>query len=677
MAKNYRPLVIGPTFVASFSPGFLRATRSSWKACASPAIHADTLLDRAWCLFPVTPVFAMVFNAFLKGAFLATLQQVACAVSIADIQGASWVSTLSGQTVSNLTATVTAKGSSGFWIQETRGKNVAISNGLNVFTTSKTILASVAVGDLISLSGKVADFRSTSNPSYLFATELESPTNITILSTNNTVAPLVLGQDRSPPTQRLSGLDRGNDGWLSVPGNRSQIEVEDHKLNPTKYGMDFWKSLEGQLVTVPSPTATDFANSFGEFWVYGDWNVTGQNSRGGLTITIGPDNVPDANPETIIIGSPLDGTKNPTVSLGMQFSDITGVVVYQFGFYYLVPFTAPKVVSTPSSVIPPATIVPSDDECTITLGDYNIENMAPNSSHMPTVANHIANFLNTPDIMFVQEVQDNSGPTDDGVVIANLTLTNLSNAVQSAGNASAVYNFTEISPVNDQDGGEPGGNIRVAYLFNTTKFSLVPGSPAGGALDATKPKKSTDGVMLTFNPGRIDPTNAAWNASRKPLVAHWETPSGTRFFTVNLHLTAKLGGTSTQGDARPPINAGDQRTSQVKTVATFVKSLLKLDPNANIIVAGDCNEYTQTRSVFAAFDGLLTEVDVTANIPDVERYTYLFDQNAEQLDHMFVSSAIAARGGIAVEHVHVNNWAASLSVRASDHDPSVAQLKIC
>lgn len=75
-------------------------------------------------------------------------------------------------------------------------------------------------------------------------------------------------------------------------------------------------------------------------------------------------------------------------------------------------------------------------------------------------------------------------------------------------------------------------------------------------------------AMRSFNPGRIDPTNAAWNSSRKPLVAHWETPSGTRFFTVNLHLTAKLGGTSTQGDARPPINAGvDQRTSQVKTVA--------------------------------------------------------------------------------------------------------------
>ena len=82
---------------------------SRLRPCTGPQVHADTLLDRAWCLFPYTLVFTMVFNALLKGAFLATLQQVVCAVSIADIQGASWVSTLSGQTVSNLTATVTAK----------------------------------------------------------------------------------------------------------------------------------------------------------------------------------------------------------------------------------------------------------------------------------------------------------------------------------------------------------------------------------------------------------------------------------------------------------------------------------------------------------------------------------------------------------------------------------------
>lgn len=43
----------------------------------------------------------------------------------------------------------------------------------------------------------------------------------------------------------------------------------------------------------------------------------------------GPNGVPDANPEVVIVGSPLDGTKNPKVSLGKQFADITGIIAYQ------------------------------------------------------------------------------------------------------------------------------------------------------------------------------------------------------------------------------------------------------------------------------------------------------------------------------------------------------------
>ena len=97
-----------------------------------------------------------------------------------------------------------------------------------------------------------------------------------------------------------------------------------------------------------------------------------------------------------------------------------------------------------------------------------VDNFSPTSPTVPVIANHVANFLNTPDIMFFQEIQDNSGPTDDGTVIANVTLTNLAIAVQKASNASAVYNFTEIPPINDESGGEHGGNIRNAYLYVLT-----------------------------------------------------------------------------------------------------------------------------------------------------------------------------------------------------------------
>ena len=97
---------------------------------------------------------------------------------------------------------------------------------------------------------------------------------------------------------------------------------------------------------------------------------------------------------------------------------------------------------------------------------------------------------------------------------------------------------------------------------------------------------------------------------------------------------------------------------------------------SNLIVGGDFNEFDQTRSVFAAFEGLLFEVDVLANVTPVERYTYVFDQSNEQLDHIFVSKAVSERE-VEVEHIHVNNWSEELSLRASDHDPTVARVRVC
>lgn len=69
-------------------------------------------------------------------------------------------------------------------------------------------------------------------------------------------------------------------------------------LVPTQFGLDFWSSLEGQLVKIPSPIAIDFENEFGEFWVRGNWPVTGENGRGGLTITANATGDVDTNPES-------------------------------------------------------------------------------------------------------------------------------------------------------------------------------------------------------------------------------------------------------------------------------------------------------------------------------------------------------------------------------------------
>lgn len=53
-----------------------------------------------------------------------------------------------------------------------------------------------------------------------------------------------------------------------------------------------------------------------------------------------------------------------------------------------------------------------------------------------------------------------------------------------------------------------------------------------------------------------------------------------------------------------------------------------------------------------------------------------YDMNAQALDHMYVSPAIARNKATRFEHIHVNSWAADADA-VSDHDPSVALFDLC
>lgn len=150
------------------------------------------------------------------------------------------------------------------------------------------------------------------------------------------------------------------------------------------------------------------------------------------------------------------------------------------------------------------------------------------------------------------------------VVDANVTLTTLVNNITAAGGLT--YEFVDIDPVNDQDGGEPGGNIRQAYLYNPDVIKLRNPNPGS----STTANVVLPGPELKYNPGRIDPQNTtAWKASRKPLAAAWETLDGkNKFFTVNVHFESKYGSSPIEGDARPPVNGGiENRYAQMEDTA--------------------------------------------------------------------------------------------------------------
>ncbi|RAH77764.1 endonuclease/exonuclease/phosphatase family protein, partial [Aspergillus japonicus CBS 114.51] len=592
---------------------------------------------------------------------VALLVQTALAVTINEITGDRYISPYAGTQVTGLEGLVTAKGSSGFYLRSTSpDSDDKTSNSVYVYGSSVT--KSVTVGDIVTLSGKVTEYRSTS--SYVYLTEIESATDITVVSSGNTVTPIVIGgKGRSPPTEQFTSLDNGDP--FSLPGNSSQLSTANPVLDTTAYGMDFWQSLSAEFVSLSGLTAISKANSYGDTWVIGDWAVSGKNERGGLTMTAN-----DSNPEALFIGSPLDGSKNPTdVKLGDTLGDITGIITQAYGYYALLPSTALSVTASNATEAPKTSLV-SNKKCKITFGDYNVDNLGPDSSTLPGVAGHIANQLQSPDIVFLQEIQDNDGSTNDGVVSANVTLSTLVSSIAEQGGVQ--YEFFDIDPVDGTNGGESGGNIRCAYLYNPEVVRLRDANP-GTSTTGTTVKS---GGTLSYNPGLIDPTNEAWDASRKPLVAQWERADGRNtFYTINVHLSSKYGSTSLEGDLRPPVNgAVEKRASQLSVIADFVSSLFAEVADARVIVAGDYNEYSFT-DIFDVFTEVgLQEIDEVAGLAATERYTYLYDQNSEQLDHMFISSALAT--GAKVEHVHVNTWV-STADQSSDHDATVAQMNVC
>lgn len=108
---------------------------------------------------------------------------------------------------------------------------------------------------------------------------------------------------------------------------------------------------------------------------------------------------------------------------------------------------------------------------------------------------------------------------------------------------------------------------------STTQILSVSGTQIPG--NSVTPSEVLPGAELKYNPGRIDPTNiTAWQASRKPLAAAWETLDGkNKFFTINVHFQSKGGSSPIQGDARPPVNQGvDDRSEQMEITAISLQS---------------------------------------------------------------------------------------------------------
>ncbi len=183
----------------------------------------------------------------------------------------------------------------------------------------------------------------------------------------------------------------------------------------------------------------------------------------------------------------------------------------------------------------------------------------------------------------MQEIQDNSGPTDDGVTSAATTLQMMVDAITAAGGPR--YAFIDNPFIrNDTNGGEPGGNIRNAFLYRPDRVGLVDGSLATVAADGDAIMSGTDTDQQT-NPGN------PFYASRPPLSATFIF-DGQAVTVLSDHFTSKGGSGALYGSVQPLFDGGEvQRAAQAQAVNIYVDGLLAANPDAKVVVAGDINDF--------------------------------------------------------------------------------------
>ncbi|MFH8705979.1 endonuclease/exonuclease/phosphatase family protein [Streptomyces rubrogriseus] len=573
-------------------------------------------------------------------------------VRIHDVQGSTRLSPYAGKQVTDVAGIVTGVrgygSSKGFWMQDPLpDADPATSEGVFVFTNRAP---EVAVGDAVTVSGTVSEYvpggTSSGNQSL---TEITRPT-VTVVSGGNAIPAATTVSARSVPRAYAPEGDGAANG-----------SVNGLALRPRTYALDYYESLEGMNVRVADARVVGASDPYTELWItVKPWE--NPNRRGG-TVYGSYDDQNTGRLQIQSLGKPADF---PVADVGDTLAGTTaGPLDYnQYGGYTLVASEIGALES--GGTERESTRRQSARE--LAVATYNVENLDPSDDTFTAHAETIVHNLKSPDIVSLEEIQDNNGATDDGTVAADATVGKLIDAIVAAGGPR--YEWRGIDPVDKADGGQPGGNIRQAFLFNPERVSFT--DRAGGdATTATGVRKARGKAALTLSPGRVDPANPAWEDSRKPLAGEFVFRGRTVFVIAN-HFNSKGGDQGLTAQYQPPSRSSEtQRHAQAKVVNTFVKEILAAQKNADVVALGDINdfEFSETARVLEDDGALWSAVK---SLPRSERYSYVYQGNSQVLDQILVSPSVRRAGHLSYDSVHVNS---EFHDQISDHDPQVLRFR--
>ena len=550
---------------------------------------------------------------------------------IYEIQGAGDASPFADQNVITDGNVVTAVGADGFTMQtpdERADADVNTSNGIFVFTGSTP---TVSVGDLVNVTGAVTE--------YFGFTEFSGNPAVTITSAGLPLpTPVVFDADTPSPD----------------PASPScSIEYE---------------CYEGMYVVVPDGTVTG-PNQYFSSDPIAEAFITAAPARTfrepGLEYP-GMTGLPvwDGNPEVFELDPDRMGLANRIIPAGSSFS-AAGVLGFEFGGYELWPTSlsvAEKTIPDPvrrrhlfETTVGSLNLYRLFDDVddppgTNAMGeptDDTVVSTAEYQRRLQKFARYIVEDMRAPDILGVQEVESQKVLEDLAAAI---------NAIDPR----VRYDATVV------EGNDIGG-IDVGFLVRRWRVWVFSIEQLGADETYVNPE---DGLPDLLH-------------DRPPLLLRgW---AGFTPLNVMVVHNRSLSGIETE-------RVQAKRLAQAESIAQKVQDIQGRRGQGKLIVVGDFNAYEFSdgyvdavgtiRGDFDPSESLLSGddlvdpnlMDQVLSLPAAERYSFVFDGNAQVLDHALTTRSLDfrfrgmqyARGDADAAEGLINDDTTPL--RSSDHD---------
>jgi predicted extracellular nuclease len=542
------------------------------------------------------------------------------------IQGSDLRSPLAGTEV-RTRGVVTGTTRKGFFIQDPDGGEAGCSHAIFVFSPRRK----PPVGALVEVQGQVTDFS---------LDEMERPTTQIHAVDTRTL------DDEGP---RLKPV------WLTA----ERIALDNDALAA------YLNSIEGMLVGIEAgATFVAPSNPFGDYVVVPAGTNATRTRHGGVLVD-------PHNPERWYPGFRIvDYSRAPQVNVGAELlSPVVGPLNYRVSSYQIAALGPIRV--RPASIkLKRATLRPETTRATVlTLNGFNLDSRVEDPSlvqdprrdiddddadgRYAMLAAAIARDAAAPDIVALQEMQDNDGAQITDVVDADENYKKLVRTIRAVGGPT--YRWVDVPPQPGADGGQPGGNIRNAFLYNPERVAIAPGS-----------------VQL------VGADDAAFEDSRKPLMVKFRMLSTNRELAViNVHLASKRHQRGGFAPERPGFDP--RQETRVRQALLVRATLLNLaERGINYYVTGDFNDFEFSETLRAMLGD--ESINLVDRVPREERYDYNHRGKSQALMHGIVSKQHADERNIEYEILHGNELIGTkpghLGDKATDHAYVIAGIEM-